>query len=381
MANSERLPDFNGAFVCLIDPATTVPSVAIKDIIDVAGYRTTAGCAVLARLSREATADASCLLGFRKAGLSIFGKTNLHELAFGTTGENDWAGTPINPLGVDIIPGGSSSGNAVALALGLCDIAIGTDTGGSVRIPSACCGTTGLKTTFGRVPTDGVRPLASSLDVVGPMARDIAGLDRAMSLLDPDFRPGESASLVNRLVFRGVDARVESAIDSALAAADLNVVTCPILESEWEEAIIAANDILWAEAAQSNLDLLIHWDQLQTGTTLKAGLAISRDVGRMRRAAEVRERWTTRLHTVIGEAGVLVTPTLQCLPPSLAEVSRQHIRLSRFTSPVNLAGLPAVVLPIPSQARLPASIQLVGPAHCESRLLATGRRIENAVTA
>src|SRR5207248_450736 len=117
----------------------------------------------------------------------IVGKANFHELAFGATGVYPWYGTPENPLDPSLVPGGSSSGSAVAVATDEAEVAYGSDTGGSVRIPSACCGTAGLKTTHGRISLEGVWPLALSLDTIGPMARDVAGLVRGMHRLEPGF--------------------------------------------------------------------------------------------------------------------------------------------------------------------------------------------------
>ena len=158
----------------------TGPRVAVKDLIDMAGLPTTAGSRPVADAALPAERDAACLAGLRAAidaGQARFaGKTNLHELAFGITGINGAFGTPVNPLDPRRMPGGSSSGSGTAVAAGEADIAYGSDTGGSIRIPAACCGITGLKTTWGRISLDGVRPLAHSLDTVGPMARDIAGV-------------------------------------------------------------------------------------------------------------------------------------------------------------------------------------------------------------
>src|SRR5499427_7601055 len=163
--------------------------VAVKDLIDMAGLPTTAGSQAVADRAGPAAADAVCLAGLRAAiargEACLAGKTNLHELAYGISGNNRAFGTPVNPLDPALIPGGSSSGSAVAVATGDADVALGSDTGGSVRIPSACCGTAGLKTTWGRVSLDGVYPLSESLDTVGPMARDIAGLVTGMELLEP----------------------------------------------------------------------------------------------------------------------------------------------------------------------------------------------------
>src|SRR5580658_8479506 len=146
--------------------------LAVKDLIDVAGVPTTAGSQALAATAAAAERDAQCLAGARGAGARIVGKANLDELAFGASGVNAYFGTPVNPLDPGRVPGGSSSGSAVAIADGEADIAYGSDTGGSVRIPAAFCGRTGLKTTHGRISLEGVWPLAPSLDTVGPMARD-----------------------------------------------------------------------------------------------------------------------------------------------------------------------------------------------------------------
>jgi amidase len=147
----------------------------------VAGVPTTAGSRAVERDAAPATADAACLAGARAAGARIVGKTNVHELAMLPLGTNQWFGTPVNPLDPALIPGGSSSGSAVAVATGEADVALGSDTGGSIRIPAACCGITGLKTSYGRLPLDSARPLAPSLDTVGPMAATIDGLVTRMA--------------------------------------------------------------------------------------------------------------------------------------------------------------------------------------------------------
>ncbi len=177
-------------------PAGTGLRVGVKDLIDVAGEPTTAACRAVAATATPAPTDAPCLAGLRAAiargDACYVGKTNLHELAYGITGVNAAFGTPVNPLDTRRVPGGSSSGAAVAVATGEADVAYGSDTGGSIRIPAACCGVAGLKTTHGRVPLAGVRPLAPSFDTVGPMARDVAGLVAGMALLEPGFVPGEA---------------------------------------------------------------------------------------------------------------------------------------------------------------------------------------------
>jgi amidase len=174
-------------FITSYDTSGPGVRLAVKDLIDMQGEPTTAGCRAVAARAVPAESDAECLAGAREARARIVGRTNLHELALGVTGVNPWYGTPVNPLDPTLVPGGSSSGSAVAVATGEADVAYGSDTGGSVRIPSACCGTAGLKTTWGRIPLGGVWPLSPSFDTVGPMARDVAGLVTGMQLLEPGF--------------------------------------------------------------------------------------------------------------------------------------------------------------------------------------------------
>jgi amidase len=143
--------------------------LAVKDLIDVAGVPTTAGSRALAATAAPAERDAPCLAGARAAGARVVGKANLDELAFGASGVNEYFGMPVNPLDSDRVPRGSSSGSAVAVASGEADLAYASDTGGSIRVPSAFCGITGLKTTHGRIPLAGVWPLAPSMDTIGPM--------------------------------------------------------------------------------------------------------------------------------------------------------------------------------------------------------------------
>src|SRR5579864_4961454 len=209
-------------FITRFDTSGSGVRLAVKDLIDMEGVPTTAGCRAVADEAAPAPADAACLAGARAAGAAIVGRTNLHELALGVTGVNPWFGTPVNPLDPALVPGGSSSGSAVAVATGEADVAYGTDTGGSVRIPSACCGTAGLKTTYGRVSVEGVWPLSPSFDTVGPMARDVAGLVLGMQLLELGFTVTEATDIrVGRV---RVDAHPD--VDAAVAAV--------MAASEWE---------------------------------------------------------------------------------------------------------------------------------------------------
>src|ERR1700689_4193256 len=205
-------------FITRLPHSTRGIRLAVKDLIDISGVPTTAGSRAVAETVRPAETDAACMAGARAAGAAIVGKANLYELAFGASGVNEWFGTPVNPLDPGLVPGGSSSGSAVAVADGDADIAYGSDTGGSIRIPAACCGVTGLKTTHGRIPLDGVWPLAPSFDTIGPMARTVAGLVTGMQLLEPGFSVAgvDGADLVVGRLPLDADPAITAALDHAL---------------------------------------------------------------------------------------------------------------------------------------------------------------------
>ena len=366
-------------FITSFPAAGPGPRVAVKDLIDMAGVPTTAGSRVLAEAAVPAAADAPCLAGLRAAEAQIVGRTNLHELAFGVTGINPWFGTPTNPLDASLAPGGSSSGSAVAVATGEAAVAYGTDTGGSIRIPAACCGVCGLKTTLGRIPVAGVRPVAPSLDTVGPMAADVAGLIAGMQLLEPGFAvaPEAGPPRVARLRIPAAPA-VDDAVTEALRTASWEV--SDVDPGEWHTATRWATELLLAEAYRSNQDLLErHADRISPDVArrLAAGSQAGADV--VAAATEAQARWRSQLAALLGRFDLLVTPTLLILPPPL---DRAHDLLEgRCTLPVNFAGVPALALPVLARGPLPASIQLISAPGTEERLLAFGAALEAAVAA
>ena len=355
--------------------------VAVKDLIDVAGLPTTAGSRAIAERATPAAADAPCLAGLRAAiargQACLAGKTNLHELAYGISGINAYFGTPVNPLDPLRVPGGSSSGSAVAVASGEADVAYGSDTGGSIRIPAACCGVAGLKTTWGRIPLTGVWPLAPSMDTIGPMARDVAGLIAGMKLLEPGFSAGEPAPRVVGRVVIGADPIIDHAVNAALAATGWDVVQVSL--EGLDRATVAAMTVLDAEAWASD-----------GGYADAAPDKIGRDVlARLREASTITPaavgaarqdavRWRATLASLWERVDLLALPTLLGFPPTL-DKSREMVRIRGLTSPVNLAGLPALALPVPTGGPLPASVQLIGPAGGEESLLAAGATLEQAV--
>ncbi len=276
------------------------------------------------------------------------------------------------------MPGGSSSGSAVAVAAGEADVALGTDTGGSIRIPAACCGVAGLKTTSGRIPMAGVWPLAPSLDTVGPLARDVAGLVLGMQLLEPGF---EVAPLPERLVVGRLRvpalAAIDAAVDGALAAADVEVVD--IEPQGWDAAVVAAGIRLAAEAWATDGHLLARRQQL--GPDVASRLENGRPPDGWEVAADAaRDAWRRQVATLLDGVDVLALPTLADFPPPLDEAGR--VFRIRRTEVMNLAGVPALSLPVPARGHaLPASLQLVGRHGAEELLLAVGLVVEAAVGA
>jgi amidase len=366
-------------FITRYDTSGPGVRLAVKDLIDMQGEPTTAGCRAVATRARPAERDAACMAGARTAGARIVGRTNLHELALGVTGINPWYGTPVNPLDPTRVPGGSSSGSAVAVATGEADVAYGSDTGGSVRIPAACCGTAGLKTTFGRIPLDGVWPLSPSFDTVGPMARDVSGLVTGMQLLEPGFAVADLARDADLEVARlpiDADPAITAAIDNAIALVGWRCKE--LVVPGWDEALLGAGLLLVVEAWHSDR-ALVQEDPGGIGDGVRSRLELGSSFteGVVRAAWETQREWQATLEGVFDQVDFVVTPTLTIFPPPLEE--GDDLLVSRCTLPVNLAGVPALSLPVPTGGPFPASLQLIGPAHSENRLLAAGALIEAAV--
>jgi amidase len=359
------------------DDTVAGPRLAVKDCIDVAGLPTTAGCPVVAEMAERAHADAAVVASAREGGVRIVGKTGLTELCWSASGVNHWAGTPVNPRDPRRLPGGSSSGSAVAIAGGEADVAFGTDTGGSVRVPAACCGVVGLKTTHGRVSVKGVYPLAPSLDTVGPLGADVAAVEHGMRLLEPAFRVPDSPGplVAGRIALDGLgepDPAIEDAVDRALAAAGIAVTRVPGWDAD--AAISAVDVIIDAEGFRSNAYLMPYLRQLSPNVrrNIERGARLTRADRQAAERGKAAVRAT--FEALLADFPVLVLPTLLRQPPVLGERS---FPLTALTSPVNLAGLPALALPVPAPGGMIASVQVIGMT--EERVLAFGRVIESAV--
>ncbi|HVX19464.1 MAG TPA: amidase [Acidimicrobiales bacterium] len=365
-------------------PPGSGPRVAVKDCIDVAGVVTTVGSPAVASAATPAVRDAACVAAVRGAGGRIVGKANLHELCFGSTGVNPWYGTPANPLDPSRIPGGSSSGSAVAVATGEADFALGTDTTGSVRTPAACCGVAGLKTTWGRVSLDGVAPLAPSLDTVGVLAVGVAALTTGMAMVDPTFDAAAAGSADNGEVRVGrirpprVEPGVDQAIDAALAAAGCTMVDIEL--AGWGMASDDGLTVLFAEAWRA-------WGHLyqepaaELGDELRERFAVAQQVTSAQEAAALARRsaWQRELDAALSDVDAISLPVIAGEPP---RIEARDIAPNHFAAAVSFAGNPALALPVPrSDGRLPASVQLVGARGGDEDLVRVGARIERAVGA
>ena len=363
-------------WIVRLDAPGDGPRLAVKDCVDVEGLPTTVGCQVIAEQAVPADRDAPVVAAARRAGARIVGKTNLTELCWSASGVNPWSGTPPNPLDPRRLPGGSSSGSAVAVAAGEADVALGTDTGGSVRIPAACCGIAGLKTTWGRVPLDGVYPLASSMDTVGPLGADVAAVELGMRLIDPGFT-GASADAPSRVgrirPDLSVDPATDAAVDAALATlAGLQVTD--ITGFDFRAVNEAGNVSIDVEAYRANAHLLPRLDQLAPHNRRSMTEAAQITAEEAAEAARVRQELRDWFAAALDRHPVLALPTLVGAPPLLGEGGMSFTVL---TMPANLAGLPALSQPVPGgPAGLPASLQLIGPPGGEERLVALGRAIE-----
>lgn len=361
------------------DPAAAPDGIriAIKDNIDVAGVVSTVGCLPLAEHAEPATVDAECLAGARAAGARIVGKTNLHELCFGSSGVNPHYGTPVNPIDPRRVPGGSSSGSAAAVATDQADIAYGTDTTGSLRTPAAACGVVSLKPTFGVVSVVGVKPLAPSLDTVGVLARTVAEVAMGATVLDERLTDGEIVvpASVGRVRLPATEPTIDAAIDSALIDAGFDVVEVEL--PGWIAADRAALTLLYGEALMVNSEIWPRYrDRLGSDVVERFTLAEGIGPAELGDARRQRAIWRTELAEVLGTVGVLALPAMLDYP---ARLGQQTTPPNPAAPAVSLSGLPVVTLPVPSGGLLPASVQLVAPDHHEPRLLATAALIEAAI--
>jgi Asp-tRNA(Asn)/Glu-tRNA(Gln) amidotransferase A subunit family amidase len=325
----------------------------VKDLFDTAGIRTTYGTAVFADHVPPRSAEA--VIRLEAAGWVNVGKANLHEFAYGVTSQNLHYGVVPNPAKPELTAGGSSGGSAAALAAGLADGALGTDTGGSVRIPAACCGVVGFKPSFGLVPIDGVFPLAPSFDHAGPMARNVAGCVELMHGLVPGFSLPEIALGDLSLASAWGDAPVRAApIEFPTAE---RVVPAFMREvGDVHRELYAENGELYGENIRGKVERCI---------------AITD--GEYEAALSARAEHAERAFAALEGYDLLLTPTL-IVPPPPADVEEVEIRaaLTLYAFPFNALGWPALAL---------GSLQVIGRPGDDALVLAAGLALERALKA
>ncbi len=362
-----------GTWLARPERAAAGRPLAVKDLFDTAGLTTTYGSAVFRDHVPGGTAEAVRRL--EGAGWATVGKTNLHEFAYGITSQNPHYGTVPNPRAPGRIAGGSSGGSAAALAAGLAEGALGTDSGGSIRIPAACCGVVGFKPTFGLVPMEGCFPLAPSFDHAGPMARSVAVCAEMMGPLAPDLQTEEVGSLDDLRVgvawTEAADPLVRARVEAAAALAGARPV-----DLEYANGLAAAFMHVGAAVHRDLHAALGALYGRNVGTMVRGCLAVTEDEAALARAE--RERYRERLAGTWEQIDLLITPTLARVPPAADgdELGLRELYI-RFTIPFNATGAPALALPCgEAEDGLPASVQLVGPPGADALVLAAGALLE-----
>ena len=349
--------------------------VAVKDLFDIAGETTRAGSTAL-RDAPPAKTDATVIRRLRSAGAVIVAKANMSEFAFTAFGINPHFGTPGNPADRARVPGGSSSGSAVAAADGMCDVGIGSDTGGSCRIPAALCGVVGYKPSKFRVPTDGAFPLSYTLDSIGPLARSVADCAAADAVMAGDAPWSVEPAALNSLrlgipqglPLRNLDATVQARFSEALAAlqragARISDEAMPILDEPARVQSKASFSSIESYAVHRKL-LSQHADEYDpmVRTRIEAGRDVSAAdyIDMQRQRADLVHAMDERLKELDG----LIMPSVPIVAPKITDLSEpqaareQNLLLLRNPALANFFDLCAISLPLPRQGGLPAGLMV-----------------------
>lgn len=360
------------------------PTIAIKDTIDIAGYPTEAGSFSLLGKPRAAC-HALVVQRLLDRGWRIVGKTNMHELAYGLSGINDFEGTPLNPQDARLIPGGSSSGSAVAVGNCVADAALGTDTGGSIRVPAACCGVYGFKPTFGRVSREGVLPEHTTMDCVGAFARDMTMLIAVMEAIDPGFAAEYAAAKRKAgtmwtlgTVKTDADPRILEAVDAAVESSGWKCSPRPL--PGLTQAFSAGLDVMNREVWEEFGDLLL-WGKLGNDVEKRLRQASEITPERVCRGEAVRHSFAQEVDAALEPVDALVLPTMPCFPPTIEAVraGASPLALSSFVRPFNFSGHPAIAVPVPSATGIKTSLQLVGRRGSDAALCRMASDLECAL--
>jgi aspartyl-tRNA(Asn)/glutamyl-tRNA(Gln) amidotransferase subunit A len=369
-------------------PLSGVP-ISLKDLIYTRGLRTTGGSKHLANFIPKR--DAEIVRRLRAAGAVILGKNTLHEWAFGVTSNNEHYGAVHNPYDTSRIPGGSSGGSAVAVAMGMGEASIGTDTGGSIRIPASLCGVVGLKPTYGAVSLDGVIPLSSTMDHVGPLARSVTMAARVFEAIsgrklkpfDQGVR-GMKIGVPDVFFFEQVQADVaarvrESIAKLAVLGARIRKIKVPLAA----EANAAGRTILLVEALETHRRYRNRRAEYGEAVRKLLELAESVTPGEYREAKRVRLQFTRELTRLWGKVDALITPATPATAPRIGQetIDGEDTRacLTRFARVFNMTGVPAISIPCgKDQQGLPVGLQIVAAKRAESTVLRIALALEAA---
>lgn len=372
-------------------------TVTIKDLMSIKGYRMTGGTTAVTW--PEAKQDALIVDRLRRAGAVVIGAVNLHELAFGTTGENPHFGTVANPAAPGRLTGGSSSGSAAAVGFDMSTFSIGTDTGGSIRIPAACCGVVGLKPSFGLVPSDGAFPLGYSLDHLGPLTKSVTEAAVILDVLTG--RPGAYSRGIEtpleglrigvpREYFPVAQPDVRDAYERALQRAEAaGTRLVPISLPHIERAPAAYLGSSGAEAITIHYHTLVHHgDKLGADVRVRLAAALFIPAYARIKAQQLRTLIFDELAAAFHDVDVIATPSLPIVPPPVgtATVQVQDAEMPtpaaflRNACPFNLTGLPAISIPNGTDRDgVPIGLQLVGAYNDDAKLLQAARAFERDV--
>jgi aspartyl-tRNA(Asn)/glutamyl-tRNA(Gln) amidotransferase subunit A len=373
--------------------------VSIKDLYDVAGEVTRAGSRVLADEGKPAAADAPVVARLRAAGAVIVAKTNMSEFAFSGVGTNPHYGTPGNPFDRARVPGGSTSGGGVAVADGMCEIAIGTDTGGSTRIPAALCGIVGWKPSKQRVPTEGAFPLSYTLDSIGPMAKTVAECALADAIMagetpkrvEPSALNGLRLGIPQGFPLNGLDDEVEAWSAEAMQTIEKSGARLT------DETFVPFDDMTKVNAKGGFAAVeayAIHRERLtargggidpNVRTRIERGAAISE--AEHAEMTQARARILRAMDQRLADLDALVLPTCPIIAPKISEVAdgetfgRTNMLLLRNTAWVNFFDLCAISLPIPVSGPSTVGLMLVARNGHDQRLFGIAAAVERALAA
>jgi aspartyl-tRNA(Asn)/glutamyl-tRNA(Gln) amidotransferase subunit A len=372
MAASQAMPDDDGIFLARPARAADGIRLAVKDLFDTAGLTTTYGSIVFADHVPDESAEVVRRL--EAAGYVNVGKTNLHEFAYGVTSANPHFGTVPNPVAPGRMAGGSSGGSAAALAAGLAEAALGSDSGGSIRIPAACCGVVGFKPSFGLVSLAGCFPLAPSFDHAGPMATTVGACTAMMGVLADGFEARELESLAELEVGVAWLDRADPLVGARVREAAEHFPQVQPVEFPLPKGI---GPVFMREVADVHRDLFAEYaDSYGDNVRTKVELCLAVTDAEFERALRAREEYRERCEAAWRDLDLLLTPTLGFVAPPLPaddlDIREDAIRL---TLPFNALGWPVLALPCgPAEDGLPASLQVVG--RDDAFVLAAGELLE-----